>query len=152
MIDPNDDIPIQLAETLVSVLNIDFAGVFISEFDFVVENDVKELKDLKVTIVPGGLDASELLDRGATVENDWLVGIGFQQRVSRKGDVETKAILKIVRQVRDYINRNRIITIGDDEFLIESIESRPYLDQELLLSGHFYSAIVLTIREWEDLD
>jgi len=152
VIDPNDDIPIQLAETLVSVLNIDFAGVFISEFDFVVENDVKELKDLKVTIVPGGLDASELLDRGATVENDWLVGIGFQQRVSRKGDVETKAILKIVRQVRDYINRNRIITIGDDEFLIESIESRPYLDQELLLSGHFYSAIVLTIREWEDLD
>ena len=152
MIDPNDDIPIQLAETLVSVLNIDFAGVFISEFDFVVENDVKELKDLKVTIVPGGLDASELLDRGATVENDWLVGIGFQRRVSRKGDVETKAILKIVRQVRDYINRNRIITIGDDEFLIESIESRPYLDQELLLSGHFYSAIVLTIREWEDLD
>lgn len=152
MVDPNDDIPIQLAETLVSVLNTEFTGVFVSEFDFVVENDVKELKDLKVTIVPGGLDASELLDRGATVENDWMVGIGFQQRVSRKGDVETKAILKIVRQVRNYINRNRIITIGDDEFLIESIESSPYVDQELLLSGHFFSAIVLTIREWEDLD
>ncbi len=152
MIDPNDDIPIQLAETLVSVLNTDFAGIFVSEFDFIVENDLRALKDLKVTVVPGGLDASELLDRGATVKNDWLVGIGFQQRVSRQDDTETKAILKIVRQVRDYINRNRIITIGNDEYLVESIESSPYVDNELLLSGHFFSALILTIREWEDLD
>lgn len=151
MINPIDDIPIQLAETLVADLNVEFAGTFVSVFDFVPENDIRELKNLKVTVVPGGLESSEIIDRGETTENNWLVGIGFQKKVDRSDHTKTKDALQVVRQVRDYLNQNRIVAIADDEYVIDNIESSPYVDKDLLGSGHFFSALILTFKEWEDL-
>ncbi|TWT63192.1 hypothetical protein [Rubinisphaera italica] len=151
-INPIDDRPVQLACLYVDKLNLEFAGTFLAKYELLPEQDLKDLKDLTVRVIPGELLASELADRGDTVENEWLIGISFQQRVERSDPTKTNAVLQIVRQVRDYLNRNRIVTIGDDEFLLTDIASDPYLDRHLLAKGQCYSGLVLSFKEWEDID
>lgn len=157
-INPIDDRPIQLAELCVAGLNSEFAGTFEAAFNFIEERDHKTLADLCVTVIPGGLESSELIDQGETVENVWLVGIAFQRIVDRKSHDKTKEVLQVVRQVRDWFNRNRIFTIAGadedypDQFVIIDIASEPYVSREKLAAGHCFSGLVLMFVEAEDID
>ena len=157
-INPIDDRPIQLAQICVDGLNAEFSGTFTAIFNFIEERDNKALADLCVTVIPGGLESSEMLDQGDTVENAWIVGIAFQRLVDRKDQTKTIEVLQIVRQVRDWFNKNRVFTIAGsdpdypDQFILADVASDPYVSKSRLASGHCFSGLVLTFMEWEDVD
>lgn len=147
-----DDTPVLIAEALADALNAEFVDQFVAARRLTPEYDKKQINELKVCVVPGPLEASEIINE-THVQNDWLIGIGFQQLVKRGNDDEALAILQIVKRVRTFIQRNRILehsTAG--EFLAIDITYRPYYDQELLQSGQLFSVIEIVYREWDDLD
>jgi len=150
VIDELDDIPVQLADQIAVSLNAQFAGEFSAVRSFIPEHELQQLAALKVSIIPGGLEASELLDDDFT-QDDNQVGVAFQKRVNRSSDEEAREVLRLVRRVRKWISRNRLIEIGDEQFAIIDMRQEPYVDAELLESGHLFSGLVLTIRHLEDL-
>lgn len=154
MITGDDDIPVLLAETIKDALNTAFVGDFVAQNRMLPEFDLKQLKNLIVSVVPGPLEASELLTENATIQNDWLVAIGFQKQVQRGSDDETRQLLQLVKRVRRHLNQNRVIDLGENggEFCVIDIAHNPYVAHDLLLKGEFFSALELTIRDWEDID
>lgn len=153
MISSDNDIPVLLAESIKDSMTQQFPTLSVAQ-KMLPEHDLKQLASLKVFVIPGPLEASELLDRGATVQSDWLVGIAFQKQVKRGDDTETRDILKTIRLVRTWLNKNRVIDLGGElgEYVITDISHKPYIDHELLHRGEFFSVIELSIREWEDID
>lgn len=153
MIDSVDDIPVLLAETVKNALNQAFSGVFVAERRLLPEHEEKQLRELKVIVVPGPLVSSELVNE-YNVENNWLIGIGFQKLVKRGSDTEAEAILRIIKRVRRYLNKNRIVDLGEagGEFLAIDIGHNPYVDHSLLARGEFFSVIEITFADHEDLE
>lgn len=139
---------VQLANAVCSELLLS-VGTFSKEFSPVVKMipgwDIKELTDLKVTVVPmyreetGGTRASAL--------NELKVDIGIQKKVDDV-ELETIDLLGFVQEISDFMRKRPLP--GYDGARWTKTENEPLYSAEHLYSKRVFSSVLtLTYRAME---
>ena len=106
--------------------------------------DLKTMSDLKVSVVPKGLNTSSL-DR--TRDNfDYQIDVGIQKKT--KNEIATiDALILLVEEISDYFRANPLASYPGARFI--SIEnSQIYAPDHLETMMQFTSVVTLTYRLW----
>jgi hypothetical protein len=106
--------------------------------------DLKTMSDLKVSVVPKGLNTSSL-DR--TRDNfDYQIDVGIQKKT--KNEIATiDALILLVEQISDYFRANPLASYPGARFI--SVEnSQIYAPDHLETMMQFTSVVTLTYRLW----
>lgn len=133
-----------VCESLAGILNDEFSVN--AEMSYVIQEDVRSLKELCVRVIPGNF-TSRLVNR-SSASHEIIVGIVFQKKINpqTKGTALDQ-LTGLVRQVRDFIEFryvNLTVENGDFELRNTAIEHNPYIDRDELDSARFLSVLQLT--------
>ena len=92
---------IDIADAIVAELNDhSFSVSFVSTREYAPEFELKELAELKVTVVPRGLERN-IAGRGSR-QNDYQVDIAIQKRVANNDDCDN--LMGLVQEIVEYLD------------------------------------------------
>ncbi|MCX5683759.1 MAG: hypothetical protein NT049_08750 [Planctomycetota bacterium] len=108
----------------------------------------EEMKDLHVTVVPGGY-AMENLGRGQ-VQEDYTVEIAVQQAPETMGNVALDSLVGLVEEIRDFFLANRRMAAMPSVICMKAAfaagSDRGYAPEHLDQLQQFTSILALTFR------
>lgn len=144
-----DSVPIELAEAVKDELNSAPPGTFSKSFtatrEYIVEFRVKELKTLRVPVVPR--EAEIELETRNTDRHDYQVDVGVLERADLNNPDGIDALMKLVQEISDYLRRTVFTLASGTTAVWSEIANRPlYSQQHLREEGVFLSVITVTYR------
>ncbi|MCC7350213.1 MAG: hypothetical protein IT446_06555 [Phycisphaerales bacterium] len=106
---------IDIADAVVGELNAAPPGTFSPAFTAVrralPEYTLSDLADLKVTVVPRGVEI--VGSTRSTSQFDWQVDIGVQKKLGTDLDAEVTTLCKVATQIADYLRRRTLSGVPD---------------------------------------
>lgn len=112
------------------------------------EFDLKDIRDIRVSVVPAELD-EELLDR-ARDQAEYTIHVAVQQRVIKHDppgidNDKIDALMHLVEEIDDLFRHKRLV--GYDQALWAKTENKPIFDPKHLKEhGLFTSLLAFTFR------
>jgi hypothetical protein len=131
-----------IADAVVAALNGQtFSQPVTAERAYRAAFDLQEMKDLRVTVVPKGL---ELITAGRGVaQSDVQIDIGVQKKLTTGDDVEIDELMGLVQEIVEFVRATR--QFGDAVWV--KTENTPIYSQEHLGElRQFTSVLTLTLR------
>jgi hypothetical protein len=131
-----------IADAVVAALNGQtFSQPFTAARAYRAAFDLQEMKDLRVTVVPKGL---ELTTAGRGVaQSDVQIDIGVQKKLTTGDDVEIDELMGLVQEIVEFVRATR--QFGDAVWV--KTENTPIYSQEHLGElRQFTSVLTLTLR------
>lgn len=137
---------IDISDAIVAALNGHaFAQPFVAQRWYVPTFDLKDMKDLHVTVVPRGLEMSTA--SRSLLQNDVQIDIAVQEKLpaDASGDkASIDALMGLVQEVADFIRATG--RFGDAVWV--KTENKPiYSPEHLEQLRQFTSVLTLTLRE-----
>lgn len=134
-----------IAEAVVTALNgHTFSQPFTAARAYRAAFDLKDMKDLHLTVVPKGVEMSTA-GRGLS-QSDVQVDIGVQKKLSAADNTEIDALMGLVQEIAEFVRSTG--RFGDAVWL--RTENLPIYSQEHLAElRQFTSVLTLTLRHME---
>ena len=140
---------IDIADAVAAELNAAELGTFSEEFTaqrrVLPKFELTDLKDLKVSVVPKGIEIE-----GATRSAqrcDISVDIGIQQKVGKDVDAEVERLCELVEQIAGYLAGRGLSAAGMSGVAFLSIANEPIYSTEHLADDLvFTSVLTVTYR------
>jgi len=131
-----------IAEALVAALNgHTFSPPFTAVRAYRAAFDLKDMKDLHVTVVPKGVEMSAA-GRGLA-QSDVQVDIGVLKKLSAADNVEIDALMELTQEIAEFVRATR--QFGNAAWV--RTENLPIYSQEHLAElRQFTSVLTLTLR------
>jgi len=140
---------IDIADAVAAELNAAEPDTFGEEFTaqrrVLPKFELADLKDLKVSVVPKGVEI-ENATRDAR-RCDISVDIGIQQKVGKDVDAEVERLCELVEQIADYLAARGLSAAGMSGVAFVSITNEPVYSTEHLADDLvFTSVLTVTYR------
>ena len=140
---------IDIADAVAAELNAAEPGTFSEDVDaqrrVLPKFELADLKDLKVSVVPKGIEI-ENATRDAR-RCDISVDIGIQQKVGKDVDAEVERLCELVEQIADYLAARGLSASGMSGVALVSIANDPVYSTEHLADDLvFTSVLTVTYR------
>ena len=131
-----------IAEAVVTALNgHTFCQPFTAARAYRAAFDLKDMKDLHLTVVPKGVEMSTA-GRGLS-QSDVQVDIGVQKKLSAADNTEIDALMGLVQEIAEFVRSTG--QFGDARWV--RTENLPIYSQEHLAElRQFTSVLTLTLR------
>ena len=131
---------IQIADAVVVELNGGTFSAPINPMRMILPNfDLKELADLKVTIVPKSVDSS-LLTR-ASDQDDFVIDIGVQKKLTENFEAETVSLISFVTEIKDFL-RKKNLQIGSKFAMWINTKIDPIYSREHIAGDNVFTSII----------
>ena len=135
---------IQIADAVVAALN---AGTFSKDFEAVRYYqplfELKDLKELKVSVVPkGGSSAQATRDKAA---QDFQIDVAVQKKLNKGDNPEVDGLMKLVEEIADFFRFKRLAEFPQAMWI--KTENVPvYSPEHMDQFRQFTSVVTLTFR------
>ncbi len=134
-----------IADAVVAELNAAaFTKPFTSVRGYQPTYDLKDMKDLHVTVVPKARSVS-LASRAADLV-EYSVDVGVQQKIANDGDVD--GLMVFVEEIAAFLNRRRL-TYADDVAWAQTVNEPIFSPEHLGQLRQFTSVLTVTYRAVE---
>lgn len=145
---------VALAEDIVSELNSRFSALFEAERTWVPDWDTRvELETLQVAVQPSLQPTGERWERADEPREIWPIDVGFAKRLTAKDRGEIDDLLRIVDDVREFLQFQRFELPAPDgrvflgqgyQFLTRfdpELISRQLVGNQIVYAGSFLSVV-----------
>ncbi len=138
---------IDIADAVAAELNAaaeeTFSQAFTAERKVLPAHELADLAELKVTIVPKGVEISG--STRSVCQYDISVDIGVQKKLGKDLDSEVAALGTLVDELADYL-RKRQLTAAAYAFWVRTVNEPIYAPEHLVSQRVFTSVLTLTYR------
>lgn len=134
---------LELRNLAVTDINTAFSGQFVAEGAFTPEFDLSKLEDLKVVIVPTGIESTVRMNRA----NKWerlpqlQIGIGRREQPNAAPPVTIDNVLTVAEAIRDYYETLPDLQ-GTNIYAVVGVNFLPFYDYQELDDTHVVLSIV----------
>lgn len=131
-----------MADAMVNTLNAhDFNKPFVAERLYVPMFDLKDMKDLRVSVVPRGVDTA--IESRALVKHDVMIDVAVQQKLATEGNAEIDALMNLTQEIADHVRQRRSI---DNCYWLKTENDPIYSPEHISGLRQFTSVLTFTFR------
>ena len=138
---------IDIAEAVAAELNAAEPGTFSQDFTarrkVIPAYKLEELNGLKVSVVPRGVEITSSTRAGS--QYDFALDIGIQKRIGRDVDTDVQALIVLVDEIADFLQRRPLAAAPFVKWL-RCFNDPIYVPEHLTEQRTFTSVLTLTYR------
>jgi len=107
------------------------------------EHELAEMKDLRVTVVPRGVEITA--SSRTTSQHDVQIDVGIQKKIGKATDTEVATLLALVDEIADFLKR-RVLQAAPWAAWVKTANEPVYAPDHLAQQRAFTSVLTLTYR------
>ena len=136
-----------IAEALVTALNAHaFSVALTAERHYLPSFELKELKDLRVTVVPKGV-AMSMAGRGIS-QHDVQIDVAVQKKLTAADNAEIDELMGLVEEIAEFVRAERrlVLPAAGEALWVNAANEPVYAPEHLAEQRTFTSVLTLTYR------